>query len=68
MDVKVHRDNSKFEVKSLFLESREWDLEETLVDFKTGLDRFAEFHNCDYITIGEVAPRKMTQKIRNHCK
>lgn len=64
VDAKVHRQEGRLEVKSLYLENDAIKTEEGLDRLHRGLHEFAEFHSCDRVTIGKVTPRKFTTKIR----
>ncbi len=65
LDAKVHRKEGRLEIKSLYLESDEIKTSEGLDRLRRGIQKFAQFHECEVIAIGRVSPRRLTKQIRN---
>jgi len=65
LDGKAHRKDGIMEVKSLYLENNELRSTDGLERLKKGITNFAQFHNCDSITVGKVSPRKLSKKVHN---
>ncbi|MHA2022356.1 MAG: winged helix-turn-helix domain-containing protein [Candidatus Thorarchaeota archaeon] len=65
LDAKVHRKEGLFEIKALYLETKDLQSSEGLERLKRGLEEFAKFHNCESIAIAKVHPRKLTKIVRS---
>ncbi len=65
MDAKAHRKEQRFEIKSLYIEDDALKTDEGLERLRLGVSDFANFHNCNAITVGKVTPRAMTKTIRS---
>ena len=62
VDCKAHRKIRELEIVNLVVDQT-LDLEEALPVFQNGLRSFAEFNNCETITVSKVSPKSWTQPI-----
>ncbi|MBE9028356.1 YcaQ family DNA glycosylase [filamentous cyanobacterium LEGE 11480] len=66
LDCKAHRKQAWLEVKSLYFEATNLDLDRVLPALVTCLRAFAAFQDVDRISITQVFPNKLTQTVRHH--
>ncbi|HUT80294.1 MAG TPA: crosslink repair DNA glycosylase YcaQ family protein [Candidatus Bathyarchaeia archaeon] len=64
-DVKVHRKEQKLELKSIYFESNIHIDDDILERFYKGLQKFANFHECKEIVIGNVYPKDYENQIKS---
>ena len=65
LDARVHREKGMLEIKSLYIENDKLKTREGLERLKAGLQDFANFHDCNSISIAKVNPRSMTRSVRS---
>ncbi|PCJ31220.1 MAG: hypothetical protein COA90_06915 [Gammaproteobacteria bacterium] len=64
MDCKAHRKNSHLEIKALHFEQHSFDEESVIAAFVAAIKPFCEFQNCDSVSLLEVQPKQLTERLR----
>jgi uncharacterized protein YcaQ len=68
VDAKVHRNENRLELKSLYLEHDFWKESHGLERLIDGLYEFGEFHEVKEISLEDVIPKPAKKKIRERLK
>jgi hypothetical protein len=65
VDAKMHRIDGVLELKSLYLESDFWKIDDGIERLVTGLKEFADFHKAEQLKIEKVRPKTAKSLILN---
>jgi uncharacterized protein YcaQ len=65
MDCKAHRKTGQFEIKQLHFEHYQCHEDELLGAFAQTLKDFMQFQNCRSVSLGQVSPVHLTQRLRS---
>jgi uncharacterized protein YcaQ len=65
MDCKAHRKTAQFEIKQLHFEQYNCHEDELLSAFADALKDFIQFQNCRSLSLGQVSPVHLTQRLRS---
>lgn len=68
MDCKAHRRLRLLEIKSLYFEKLNFDEELLLAAFLAALKTFCQFQECDRVSLAEVYPKHLAQRVRQALK
>ncbi len=66
MDCKAHRKERRLEIKSLHFESHNFDQDSVLQAFNQAITAFAQFQQCDTLSLTQVKPKQLTQPLKDH--
>jgi len=66
LEPKAHRKDKVLEIRSLYFEDWFIPLEGNFERIALGLQKFAAFHQCDTVVIGDKFPKKYKSQLKNH--
>ncbi|MFX1538637.1 MAG: winged helix-turn-helix domain-containing protein [Promethearchaeota archaeon] len=66
LEPKAHRKDQLLEIKSIYFEEGYEPTNDSLERLALGIQKFAEFHECEKITIGKVFPTNYKVQIEKH--
>jgi len=64
MDCKAHRKTSHLEIRSLYLEQHNVDMDAVIAAFVRAVTQFCRFQECDSVSLTKVWPKKLSQRLR----
>jgi len=68
MDCKAHRNDRHLEIKSLHLQQHSFDEDLVIAAFVDAITPFCGFQNCDTVSLTQVQPKQLIQRLRNALK
>lgn len=68
MDCKAHRKNRHLEIRSLHFEQHTIDEDLLIAAFVEAVEKFCRFQECDSVSLVEVCPRHLSQRLRSALK
>lgn len=68
MDCKAHRKSSHLEIKSLHWEPHSFDEDLVITAFVDTIESFCQFQKCDSVSLTQVQPKSLTQRLRSALK
>jgi len=68
IDCKVHRKKRHLEIKSLHWEEHDFDKDAVIAAFVDAVKQFCFFQQCDSVSLVDVYPKHLTQRLRDALK
>ncbi len=68
VDCKAHRKISQLEIKSLYFEQHNFDDDLVIAAFVEAITQFSRFQKCDSISLTQVHPKRLNQRLQNALK